>query len=142
MRVVISSEPRLLSLLRGVVKYRAQEVGLPESDSDAVALAVNEAASNVIRHAYANRHNELIALEIQTYPDRVEFCVEDSGPKVRPETMQAKPLGELRVGGLGLHLINGVMDACAFDENFAEGNRFRMTKLLPRKVSRGNETSA
>lgn len=50
MRVVINSEPQLLNILRGVVRYRAQEVGLSEEDAEAVALAVNEAASNVIRH--------------------------------------------------------------------------------------------
>ncbi len=141
MKIVINSDPRLLNILRGVVRYRAQEIGLPESDAEALALAVNEAASNVIRHAYCNRHDASLALEILNFPDRMEFYLEDSGPKVRAEMIRSRPLEELRPGGLGIHFINRVMDACAYDDDYAGGNRLKMMKFLPRKVSSGNETS-
>jgi anti-sigma regulatory factor (Ser/Thr protein kinase) len=141
-RIVISSHPRLLNILRGVVKYRALEIGLTESDAEGLALAVSEAASNVIRHAYGNRHESLLALEILSFPDRVEYYLEDSGPKVSAETIQVRPIEGVRIGGLGLHLIDHVMDARSYDEKYAGGNRLKMTKFLPRKVSRGNETSA
>jgi serine/threonine-protein kinase RsbW len=141
-RIVISSNPRLLNILRGVVKYRALEIGLAESDAEALALAISEAASNVILHAYGGRHEAMLALEIVSFPDRVEFYLEDSGPKVSAETIQVRPLDGVRSGGLGLHLIDHAMDARSYDENYAGGNRLKMTKFLPRKVSRGNETSA
>lgn len=141
MRVVISSEPRLLNILRGVVRYRAQEAGLSEEDAEALAMAVNEAASNVIRHTYQNRRNGPLVLEVLDFPDRMEFFLEDSGPKVRAEAIRPRPLGEVHPGGLGIHLINRAMDACTYDETFLDGNRLKMTKFLPRKVSRGIETA-
>ena len=141
MRVVINSDPRLLNILRGVVRYRAQEIGLPESDAEALALAVNEAASNVMRHAYGNRHDACLALEIRDFPDRMEFYLEDSGPKVRAEMIRSRPLEDVRPGGLGVHIISRVMDDCSYDNDYAGGNRLKMMKFLPRKVSSGDETS-
>jgi anti-sigma regulatory factor (Ser/Thr protein kinase) len=140
MQIVINSDPKLLSVLRGVVRYRAQEMGFSESDAEALASAVNEAASNVIRHTYHHRHDGRLALQIRSGADRMEFVLEDSGPKVRAGDVRALPLGEIRKGGVGLHLIQGVMDTFDFDDEFKGGNRLKMSKRFPRKDSRGDET--
>ena len=59
MRIAIGSEPRLLNILRAVVKFHAQEAGLSKSDAEYVALAIDEAAANVIRHTYCGCHDKL-----------------------------------------------------------------------------------
>ena len=68
-RIAISSEPRLLNILRSVVKFRAQEAGVSKSNAEYLALAIDEAASNVIRHAYRGRCDALLALEVHNLPD-------------------------------------------------------------------------
>lgn len=140
MQIAISSDPQLLSILRCVVRYRAQESGFSESDAESLASAVNEAASNVIRHTFRNRPDGWLTLQIMSGAEQMEFVLEDSGPKIRAEEVRPLPLGEVRPGGLGLHLIAGVMDSFAYDEDFQGGNRLKMSKRFPRKVSRGNET--
>ena len=67
MRIAISSEPRLLSILRCVVKFRAQEAGFSKSNSENLALAIDEAAANVIRHTYCGRSDAVVALEVHTF---------------------------------------------------------------------------
>lgn len=80
-------------------------------------------------------------MEVLDFPDRMEFILEDSGPKVQEEAIRPRPLGDVRPGGLGIHLINRAMDAGTYDEAFLNGNRLKMTKFLPRKVSSGIETA-
>src|SRR5580698_9704098 len=99
-KIAIGSEPRLLNILRGVVKFRAQEAGLSQADSDYLALAIDEAAANIIRHTYRGRKDGRMELEIRRLPDRLEFFLEDWGPKVCQERFQPRSLDELRPGGL------------------------------------------
>ena len=142
MRIAISSEPRLLNILRAVVKFRAQEAGLSKSDAEYVALAIDEAAANVIRHTYGGRHDALLALEVRSLPDRLEFILEDWGPKVCEDLIRPRPLDELRPGGLGTFFIYSFMDECSYDPDFKEGNRLKLVKFLSRKGAWCNEGSS
>jgi anti-sigma regulatory factor (Ser/Thr protein kinase) len=135
MRIVLSSQPRLLHVLRGVVRWLAVASGFPESEAESLAMAINEAAANVIRHTYGHREDAPLALEFKKFPDRVEFLLEDWGPKVRAEQIRPRPLDDVRPGGLGTFFINSLMDACSYDPEFAQGNRLRMVKYFPRKTS-------
>jgi len=140
MRITISSDPRLLQVLRAVVTYCAQEAGFAASDAEGLAMAVDEAASNVMRHTYGNRLDATLALEVCTRPDRLEFVLEDSGPRVRPEAVQPRALEDVRPGGLGTFFIKCFMDASSYDESFSGGNRLKMVKYLSRKVSTSDES--
>jgi len=135
MRIIISSDPRLLQVLRAVVRYRAQEAGFSESNAECLAMAIDEAAANVIRHTYGNRSDGPVTLEIRTFPDRIEFDLEDAGPKVRHEDIRPRPLEEVRPGGLGTYFIRCFMDSITYDESFSQGNRLKMMKSLPGKAT-------
>ena len=133
-RITTSSDPRLLQVLRGVVRYRAQEAGFVEPDAEALAMATEEAASNVIRHTYGNRRDARLALEIWTYPDRMELVLEDSGPKVEPGEVHPRPREDVRPGGLGTFFTRSFVDECSYQENFPAGNRLKMVKHISRKA--------
>ena len=135
MRMVISTQPRLMHILRGVVRYYAQEGGFSESEVNALAMAVDEAATNVIRHTYHGSPSSRMALEVMDYADRLEFVIEDSGPKVQPERVRHRPLNEVRPGGLGTFFIKCFTDCSSYDEAFTEGNRLRLVKF---KGNRGS----
>jgi anti-sigma regulatory factor (Ser/Thr protein kinase) len=142
MRIAVSSEPRLLNILRAVVKFCAQEAGLSKTDAESVALAVDEAAANVIRHTYCGRHDALFALEVHRLPDRLEFFLEDWGPKVYEDLIRPRPLDELRPGGLGTFFIYSFMDECSYDPDFEKGNRLKLVKFLTGKGACGNDGSS
>ncbi len=103
-------------------------------------MAIDEAAANVIRHTYNNRPGAGLALEIRTFQDRMEFVLEDSGPKVQAEAIRPRALDDVRPGGLGTLFISCFMDAISYDQDCAEGNRLRMVKYLPRKASFSDES--
>ncbi len=141
-RIVLGSEPRLLNVLRAVVKFRAQEAGFSQSDSEYFALAVDEAAANIIRHTYGGCNDRRMALEIRRLPDRLEFILEDWGPKVCEDKIRPRALDELRPGGLGTFFIYSFMDECSYDQDCKNGNRLKLVKFLSRKGACANDSSS
>jgi anti-sigma regulatory factor (Ser/Thr protein kinase) len=125
----ISAEPRLLHIMREVVRYHAREAGFPESEVYRLVLAVDEAATNVIRHTYGNRPTARLALEVRNLHDRLEFVIEDTGPKVRSDVIRPRALDDVRPGGLGSFFIKSFTDSSSYDEAFTEGNRLRLVKF-------------
>jgi anti-sigma regulatory factor (Ser/Thr protein kinase) len=142
MRIAIDSEPRLLSILRGVVRFRAQEAGFSSSEAECLAMAIDEAAANIIRHTYGGRPDALLALEVRHFADRLEFILEDWGPKVCEELIHPRSLEDVRPGGLGTFFISSFMDECTYDRDFKDGNRLKLVKYLSRKGSTCNEGSS
>ncbi len=141
-RIVLGSEPRLLNVLRAVVRFRAQEAGFSPSDSEYVALAVDEAAANIIRHTYRGSCDGHMALEVRRLPDRLEFILEDWGPKVCEDKIRPRPLDELRPGGLGTFFIYSFMDECSYDQDYKKGNRLKLVKFLGKGCLRNDGSSA
>jgi anti-sigma regulatory factor (Ser/Thr protein kinase) len=142
MRIAIDSEPRLLSVLRGVVRFRAQEAGFSNWEAERLAMAIDEAAANIIRHTYGGRQDALLALEVRHLEDRLEFILEDWGPKVSEERIHPRSLEDIRPGGLGTFFISTFMDECTYDRDFKGGNRLKLVKYLSRKGSTYNEGSS
>jgi anti-sigma regulatory factor (Ser/Thr protein kinase) len=136
MKITISSEPKLLRILRGAVRWQARENGFSETEADCLALAIDEAACNVIQHTYSNRPGMMLSLEMFNYPDRIEFILEDSGPKVKADSVRPRALDDLRPGGLGTLFIQTFVDSSCYDASYCEGNRLKLVKFLPGKAPR------
>ena len=138
LRISITSEPRLLHVLRGVVRWLAAASGFPAPDAECLAMAIDEAATNIIRHSYGNRADAKLALTVQAFPNRMEFVLEDQAPKIQGG-FKPRQLEDVRPGGLGTYFINCFMDEVGYDE-VPEGNRLRLVKYFPRKDSAANES--
>jgi len=100
-------------------------------------MAVDEAATNVIRHSYGNRADAELALTVQAFPNRMEFMLEDQAPKLQGGKFQPRALEDIRPGGLGTYFINCFMDEVGYDD-VPTGNRLRLVKYFPRKDSPAN----
>ena len=116
--VKIPSETSYLALVRDLTKRMAEAAGFPEATADRLALAVDEATTNVIEHAYKGAADQEIELRFE---DRgAEFRVEliDTGKMVDPRTVPRVDIDrfvtERRTGGLGMHLMEKIMDSCTF----------------------------
>ena len=129
-RMRMASDPRLLSVVRGTVSELAAVWGFEDEQCRRIALAVDEALSNVIRHAYKNRCDQEIDLNFQAHSDCLEFSFVDRGEAVDPSRICAQPLDETALSGRGTHLIRQIMDEVSY-ERLPEGNRLRLKKYLP-----------
>jgi anti-sigma regulatory factor (Ser/Thr protein kinase) len=125
------SDTRYLAVVRGAIGPLAAAIGWDEDECRAITLAVDEAITNVIRHAYHNRREGLIEFECRESPDGLEFTLMDSGDAPDMSKICARELGCAVPGGLGTHIIRKVMDSVTY-EAVAGGNRFVARKTLRR----------
>lgn len=124
----LTSDPKFLPLVRGVVNEAATLSGLAAADRDTLLLAVTEAVSNVIRHAYRDRHDQPIELEVLAQPGSLKIDLVDHGRFVDPSRITSRPLDELRAGGLGVHLIRSTMDVVEYNQNRHGGTTLTLVK--------------
>ncbi len=110
------------------------KAGLDESQSYAIQLAVDEAASNVIEHAYRGVSDGKIELTIEHSPQRMIIIVQDEGKPFDPEIVKKYnvevPLEDMQERGAGLHLIKKIMDEVEFEFSADQGNTLKMVKML------------
>ena len=133
-RVSFPSQTRLLGLVRGVVTELALQAGLERESAEQVALAAEEAATNVIEHAYGGVSDGPVELRVDITPGELVIELLDQGREVDPRAVPRVDLEryqrERRRGGLGLHLMGRIMDGVAFSRR--EGcNVCRLTRRLP-----------
>ena len=140
LKMELSSDPGLLRVVRSAVEQLAQELGLDEAECRRVTLAVDEAITNIIRHAYQNQPGQPIEITCSRHgaggdgPDRLEILLQDRGRAVDPSELHGRPLDEIRPGGLGLHLIREVMDEVEYQRE-GQTNQLRLVKYLRGKDS-------
>jgi serine/threonine-protein kinase RsbW len=129
LKLVLASDPRLLCAVRSAVHQMASIVGFTEEDCHSIILAVDEALTNVIRHAYDNRHDESIELTCRGLENGMEFIVKDQGRPVDPAKVCARSLEAVRPGGLGTHIIKQIMDQVHY-QPLPDGNQLRLVKYM------------
>jgi serine/threonine-protein kinase RsbW len=126
----LPSDARLLAVVRSAVSKLTAICGFADKECRTVTLAVDEALSNIIRHAYKNRCDRKIDLSFQAHADGVEFTFIDYGEPLDRSRYCAEPLDATACSGRGTHIIRQVMDEVCYDR-VAEGNRLRLKKYLP-----------
>jgi anti-sigma regulatory factor (Ser/Thr protein kinase) len=129
-RMNMTSDPRLLGVVRSTISELAAILGFPSDQCRVIALAVNEALCNVIRHAYKNRSDGDIELKCQAHSDCLEFVFVDHGEPPDLSKVCAQPLDAVSLRGRGTHLIRQIMDEVCY-ERVADENRLRLRKQLP-----------
>ncbi len=141
--IEVASDPSLLCGVRELVNRLARTIGFSEIQSSQVALAVDEALANVIRHGYDNRTDARIWLSIWTLAPNehgpgLRVIIEDQARQVDPATIKSRELDDIRPGGLGVHIIREVMDETRYEKRNGAGMRLTLEKRTstPEKASR------
>jgi len=127
-----------LSSISDFVVERARAAGLDEHAVWEVQLAVDEAATNVIQHSYAE-HVGTLTVQAETVDGELRITLRDRGvpfnPLEVPEPDLESPLEERKTGGLGLYLMRKLMDSV--DWHFGDGeNVLTMTKRIRQREHR------
>jgi phosphoserine phosphatase RsbU/P len=132
------ARPEQMREIRSLLRSALDDAGVETAIRDKLVLAVDEACCNVIRHAYGPGSSGDIDLRVTSEAGKLEFRLLDSAPVVDPQCVRAKPLGECRSGGLGVALIDTVMDDWTLQERpDGRGNRLIMRKKINSDSSNG-----
>ena len=127
-RLTIPAKAEYVSLCRLALSGLARLRPIEEELVADLKLAITEAASNSVRHAYAGGGGTVEVL-YEVLPDRLVVEVSDNGEGFEPPTDEAEP-DALSEGGLGIAIIRAVADELEISSG-AHGSRLRFAKLLP-----------
>ena len=127
-----------LERIRQFVQDKAREFGFSDEIFHKIALAVDEACSNLIRHSYHLDETKTFIVDISSQGDNaLAIEIMDKGDAFDPMTVPAPDLRQYaaqhRKGGFGVHIIRMVMDAVEYfpanppDE---EMNRLNLVKKI------------
>ena len=105
-----SSHTGNLALMRNYVRRFLEAFPFSERQRTLMVLGVDEACSNIIRHAYHLRDDQLISLSLEGKSDCVCVRLRDYGKQVGAHAMKSRPRDLIKPGGLGLHMIRDAFD--------------------------------
>ena len=137
LKMELRSNPEMLCVVRTALGQLAQTLGFPEQECRALVLAVDEALTNIIRHAYQGKAEQPIEASFRRIPEAqdgaheaaLEIVLEDRGVAVDHHKLCGRALEDVRPGGLGLHFIRECMDTVEFRRSWGR-NQLRLVKLL------------
>ena len=131
-KLVIFSTPDHLPVVRAATEKLCRNIGFPEPEVTQVILSVDEALSNVIRHAYDGAPDKPIEIELLTLdlpPERgIMVRIRDHGRVVDRERIQSRDLDKVRPGGLGVHIMTECMDDLEYQPAEGGGTLLVMVK--------------
>ena len=130
-RLVIPARPEYITLCRLALTGIARLRELSDELLADLKLALTEAASNSVRHAYADSNRAgVVEISYELLPDRLVIEVTDEGEGFDPAEAQAPP-DELSEGGLGIAIIRAIADEVEFGaQPGGKGSRLRFEKAL------------
>jgi len=131
--ITVPSHPKYLSVVRAVTARMAQLHEMTETVIDDIKLAVDEACSNVIKHAYKGQTGRKITLKYTIQQGTFTVSIDDNGMKLAIEQMKGRSLDDVRPGGLGVHFIRRVFDVVELDDRKRRGNRLILIKYTGNK---------
>ncbi|MEQ8317747.1 MAG: ATP-binding protein [Phycisphaerales bacterium] len=132
LRVV--SDVRYLAGAREMVAGVAKRLGFSHDSSSHLALAVDEALCNVIRHGYKQDLGRPIWVKIWPLHDDGEhgpgicIVIEDEAQQIDPSKIQGRDLDDVRPGGLGVHIIRQVVDRAEYAPRQESGMSLTLVK--------------
>jgi serine phosphatase RsbU (regulator of sigma subunit)/anti-sigma regulatory factor (Ser/Thr protein kinase) len=124
------AEEKYLESIQRTVREACVAAGMSRKDITAVQLAIEEGATNIIRHAYLYEKGT-IRLRIVIYKKLIVFSLMDTGRSFEPDGVGRIDLKRLvasgRKGGLGFYMIQKIMDSVEYI-SAADYNELRMIK--------------
>jgi serine/threonine-protein kinase RsbW len=137
LRLELPSDPGLLCAVRGAVERLTESFGFSAEECRAVTRAVDEALTNIIRHAYSGKPDRPIEMFFRSvhgqdgHPtaEGLEILLCDRGPAIKRDQWCMRALEEVRPGGLGLHFIQQSMDIVEYKRSKGT-NRLRLVKYV------------
>lgn len=146
----VPAKAEYVGVVRLTVSGIANRIGYSYDEIEDIKLAVAEACTNVVNHAYEGDSGYMV-IGCRVFQDRIEIMVADSGQSFSFDKVQGEvgpfrynqPVEELKEGGLGLFLIETLMDKVEI--NNEAGVIIIMTKFLQKgeveQNVKGNSTS-
>lgn len=133
-RLSVKSTTDNLARIRNFIKKQSAEAGFDTDAANKIVLAVDEACTNIIKHAYKFSQSGRININTNFNKNRLRIAITDEGShfnsKSVPEPDLKKYYEEKRVGGLGMFLMKKLMDEVIYSQSNSKRNKVTLIKYL------------
>lgn len=132
--LTIKSKTSYLNKVRDFVSHEAKKFGFSDDEVSKITLAVDEACTNIIKHAYKNASDYPIHLRLNARNNTFEIMIEDQGMPFEPESVKLPDMKEhiksYKRGGFGMYLMKSLMDKVEYKIQPGIKNSVILTKYL------------
>lgn len=130
----VKSKTENLSEIRDFVSRSARDAGIPVATVENIILAVDEACTNIIKHAYKLSPEGEIIIKIDYDEKKFTVMIIDYGKSFEPDRVPLPDLQkyyrEHRVGGLGMYLMKSLMDDVTYTSIPGKYNQVLLSKNI------------
>ncbi|HTP12046.1 MAG TPA: ATP-binding protein [Bacteroidota bacterium] len=125
--------------VREFVSEAARQFGFGDEDVANIVLAVDEACTNIIKHAYQYAPDKEIFVSIIRNDGTFEVKIRDHGKNFDPTELRPpdlkQNLSHHRRGGLGVYLMKKLMDKVEYHFTEGKNNEVSLVKYLAKQKS-------
>lgn len=136
-KLSVLSTPCHLPVVRSATEKVCEMAGFDADVIGNIILSVDEALTNIIRHAYGGASGGPIEIELTPFAEPtgggVRICLRDFGRCVDHSRIKSRDLSDVRPGGLGVHIMKKCMDRVDYQPLEGGGTVLTMVKNLPVK---------
>ena len=131
LEIEFPAQPAEMRAVRAALRGALDQEDVAPELRDKLVLVVDEACTNIMRHAYSAFCDQTITLRLSRERDMLVFEILDQAPAVDPERIRPRDLDECRPGGLGVAFIDSLMDEWRIQpRRDGKGNVLHMRKRI------------
>jgi len=136
--MTIPSSSEFVSVVRLTLSGIAARLNFSVEDIEDLKIAISEACTNAVQHAYEEGSHNTIDLVFNIYSDKLEMIVKDTGKGFNPKDAVSEKDSSGSVDkfglGLGLTFIKSLMDEAHIESKLGQGTTISMTKYVPQNA--------
>lgn len=133
-KIQLSSSTKNLSLVRDFIESKALASGFDESSINQIVMSVDEACTNIIKHAHKYNENEVIEIETLSSGGQFQIVLKYKGSGFNPNDLRNPDMKDyfshFKVGGLGVPIMKKFMNKIEYVRKNSDYNCLTLTKFL------------
>jgi serine/threonine-protein kinase RsbW len=127
-RLTIPAKAEYITLCRLALAGLSQLRAVPDETVHDLKLALTEACTNSIRHAYETSEAGQVEIRYELAEDQIAIEVTDEGAGFAVD--EAAESDRMSESGLGIAIIRALADELEIDQGNGQGSRLRFVKRL------------
>lgn len=125
-KMEISANPDFVSVIRLTTSGIANKIGFSIDDIEDMKVAVSEACTNAIKHSSDDR----FYITFNILDDGLNIEIKDNGVGCNIDLLGKPDLENPKENGLGIFIIQTLMDEVSIESSDNKGTIIKMTKYL------------
>lgn len=125
-KMEITANPDYVGIIRLTTSGIANKIGFSVDDIEDMKVAVSEACTNAIKHS----NDDKFSIVFNILQNGLNIEIKDNGKGYNSNSISTPNLDEPKEHGLGLFIIQALMDDVSMESKEGEGTIINMTKYL------------